>query len=223
MNIVITGTSRGIGLEMAHQALDRGDQVLAVARLPERSRELQDLRRRYGRLIEIFTADFNYPETVSKVALVTERWSHVDMLINNAGVFRQGESLRDFNESFQINAVMPFMLAKSLLPALKKSSSPRVVQITSRMGSISDNKSGGYYVYRASKAALNMINKSMAADHPWLTTVVIHPGWVKTDMGGREALVEVQDSAAGILRIAREIQLKDSGKFFDYQGNEVPW
>jgi NAD(P)-dependent dehydrogenase (short-subunit alcohol dehydrogenase family) len=224
MNVVITGASRGIGLELTRQALQRGDQVMAVARQPERSKPLQDLRRSHQRQLEIFTADLSYPESPGKILLGTERWmGHVDVLINNAGILKQGEVMRDFVESFQINAVMPFMVTRALVPLLKKSQAPRVVNITSKMGSIADNASGGYYAYRASKAALNMINKSISIDNPWLTSVVVHPGWVKTDMGGSGATLSVTESAQGIWALALELQPKQTGHFYDYQSKEIPW
>lgn len=223
MNVVITGTSRGIGLELARQALQRGDRVLAVARQPERSTGLQDLRRSFPKLLDIFTADLSYQESPGKINLAVAKWSHVDVLINNAGIFRNGESLRDFQESFQINAFMPLMVTRALLPMLKKSEYPRVVNVTSKMGSITDNASGGHYAYRASKCALNMIAKSMSLDYPWLNTVVVHPGWVKTDMGGSGAITPVPESANGIWTLALELKPEQTGKFFDFQGKELPW
>jgi NAD(P)-dependent dehydrogenase (short-subunit alcohol dehydrogenase family) len=125
--------------------------------------------------------------------------------------------------SFAVNSVAPFEVTQALLPLLRKSSRPRVAHITSRMGSIADNGSGGYYAYRASKTALNMINMSLARDHAWLTTVVVHPGWVRTQMGGAEAPVEPQSSASGIWRLIEGLGRTDSGRFFDYTGNELPW
>ena len=95
--------------------------------------------------------------------------------------------------------------------------------MTSMMGSIADNTSGGSYAYRASKAALNMINKSLSVDNSWLTTVVVHPGWVKTDMGGAGAPVEPRASALGIWKLVRGLKMKDSGHFFDFHGKELPW
>ena len=91
------------------------------------------------------------------------------------------------------------------------------------MGSIDDNSSGGYYAYRSSKAALNMLNKSLAMDNPWLTTIVVHPGWVKTDMGGSQAPLTVEESTEGIWKLIKSKGPADSGKFFDYRGQILKW
>lgn len=91
------------------------------------------------------------------------------------------------------------------------------------MGSIASNTSGSHYAYRASKAALNMISRSLSLDHDWLTSVVVHPGWAQTDMGGPQATVPVADSARGIWRLATGARRQDSGRFFDYQGTELTW
>jgi len=126
-------------------------------------------------------------------------------------------------QSYQINTIAPFLMTKELLPLLKKSKAAKAVHVTSKMGSIDDNTSGGYYGYRSSKSALNMINKSLSIDNPWLSTIVIHPGWVKTDMGGSGAAVEVADSASGIWKVINNLTTKDSGQFFDFTGKKINW
>lgn len=223
MNVVITGVSRGIGLELAKEALSKGDQVLAIARAPEESPGLTDLRRKFPKTLTVEAVDLSAPEADAKIASAAAAWPHVDVLINNAGIYREGEKIEDFLASFQVNSVVPFLVTKALLLKLRKASSPRVVQITSAMGSIADNTSGGSYAYRSSKAALNMINKCFAIENPWLTTIVIHPGWVKTDMGGQEALVEPEESVAGIWHVTRDLKPGDSGKFYDFRGKILAW
>lgn len=213
MNIVITGASRGIGLELTKQALARRDDVLVVARDP---RELSGQ-------VKVVETDVTAVDATEQILRAAKDWDHVDVLINNAGIMTEGETMDDFLTSFQINSVAPFLITKALLPLLKKSKSPKVVNITSLMGSIADNGSGGYYAYRASKAALNMINKSLADDFRWLTTVVVHPGWVKTAMGGPNALVETLESASGIWTVIDGLTLDQSGHFYDYLGKELPW
>ncbi len=202
MKIVITGTSRGIGAELVKIAKDQGHEVLAI------DRKVVDLRS---------------PEAGGKIAALAQPWGMVDVLINNAGIMKPGTSREDFQESFLVNSVVPFEITQALLPLLKKSSSPRVAHITSLMGSIADNSSGGYYAYRSSKSALNMINKSLSIDNPWLTTMVIHPGWVKTDMGGEQAPTSTAESGLGIWRLIEGMNKAKSGTFYDFHGKELPW
>ncbi len=221
MKILITGTSRGIGFELTRLALQRGDSVMAVARTPESSKNLTELKSQFHQHLQLLDIDLTLDEAPQKIAAAAG--NELDVLINNAGVLLQGESAHDFMQSFRVNSVAPFLITKALLPALKKSSQPKVVQITSTMGSIDDNSSGGYYAYRASKAALNMINKSITIDNPWLTTAVMHPGWVKTDMGGASAPTPPETSAKGIWDVILKLKSAESGKFFDFRGKEIAW
>jgi NAD(P)-dependent dehydrogenase (short-subunit alcohol dehydrogenase family) len=223
MRVVITGTSRGIGLELTKQALERGDHVLALARDPGGSAGLQKLAKEYPQLLSTAAIDVIDPELKPKLEAALKSWPHVDTLINNAGIFQQGTKREDFMKSFAVNSVAPFEIASAVLPWLKKSASARVVNVTSLMGSIDDNGSGGYYAYRASKSALNMINKSLSKDQPWLTTIVIHPGWVQTDMGGSGAPVGVPESAQGIWSVTQKLKPENSGQFFDFRGKQLPW
>ncbi len=202
MKVIVTGTSRGIGAELVKLAKGAGHEVLAV------DRKITDVRS---------------PEAAAKIAALAQPWGVVDILVNNAGILRQGTSREDFMESFLVNSVAPFEITQALLPLLKKSSHPRVAQITSMMGSIDDNSSGGYYAYRASKSALNMINKSLTLDNPWLTTMVIHPGWVQTDMGGVNATTPVGESAQGIWQLIEGMEKAQSGSFLDFRAKELPW
>lgn len=221
MKILITGTSRGIGLELTRQALQRGDTVIAVVRTPERSEGLTDLKKRYPDQLQLLAVDVTSEEAPGKIANAAGK--SLDLLINNAGVLLDGESIHDFMESFRVNAVAPFALTKALLPALKNSSAPKVVQITSKMGSIDDNESGGHCAYRTSKTALNMINKCLAIENPWLTTIVVHPGWVKTDMGGQAAPTLPVTSATGIWNVILGLKPEQTGKFFEFTGQEIAW
>jgi len=223
MNVVITGASRGIGLELVREALGKGDRVLAVARKPDDSKGLAALKKQYSEKLEVCAADVGNPEAGDKIAAAISEWPGVDVLINNAGIFKKETKLPDFLESFQVNSVAPFNITRALLPKLRKSQSPRVVQITSLMGSIDDNSSGGSYAYRASKSALNMLNKCLAVENEWLTTIVMHPGWVKTDMGGTGAPIEIPESVGGIWKVARGLKSSDSGHFFDFRGKSLPW
>lgn len=216
MNVVITGTSRGIGFELTRAAVGRGDRVLAIARNTSRAKDL-------GPGVEVLDLDLTSPDVGARIAGALEGWSAVDVLINNGGVYRQGTSTEDFLYSFHVNSVAPFVVTEAVRPWLKKAAAPKAVHITSKMGSIEDNTGGGAYAYCASKTALNMINRSLSVDHEWLTSVVIHPGWVQTDMGGHQAPTPVTESATGIWSVIARLKKGDSGEFFDFRGETIPW
>jgi NAD(P)-dependent dehydrogenase (short-subunit alcohol dehydrogenase family) len=222
MKVLITGVSRGIGLELARVALRAGHQVLAVARQPQASAALVELARGHAGQLQVMGADLRGAGSAAAIAAAVQDRG-LDVLLNNAGILLEGETREDFIESFMVNSVAPFEVTHALLPQLRKSANARVVHVTSKMGSIADNTAGGHYAYRASKAALNMVNRSIARDHDWLTAVVVHPGWVRTRMGGAEAPVQPEESARGIWNLVENLDRKSSGRFFDFQGRELPW
>lgn len=217
MNIVITGASRGIGLELCRQA--QGHRILAIARDPKASEALMALN------VETLALDLSSTANIADlVPQALASWPSVDLLINNAGIFRRDRTEGDFLACFKVNSIAPYFLFQSIKPWLQKGTSAKLVSVTSRMGSIEDNGSGGSYSYRASKAALNIINKSLTIDNrDWLTTLVIHPGWVQTDMGGKGATVTPDESAKGIWEVINHMTTDESGAFKDYRGNSIPW
>ena len=115
------------------------------------------------------------------------------------------------------------LVTQALLPCLERAAAPKVVNISSLMGSIEDNSSGGTYAYRMSKAALNMFTKTFAVDFPKIATLTMHPGWVKTDMGGANAPTEKTESVKGLLKVILASSLKNTGQFIDYEGDKLPW
>jgi NAD(P)-dependent dehydrogenase (short-subunit alcohol dehydrogenase family) len=223
MNVIVTGTSRGIGLELTHIALTEGHNVCAVARNPKKSLGLQKLVSEFGSKIQCLELDVTDKSAAQKILDATKTWPAIDVLINNAGVFEKEMTEEALIQSFRVNSIAPLLLTQALLPQLKKSSQPTVIQITSKMGSIDDNTSGSYYAYRASKTALNMFNKSLANDNPWLNALVVHPGWVQTDMGGDGAPTPTAESASGIWKIAIAKNKVKTGSFFDFKGQEIKW
>jgi len=223
MRLLITGTSRGIGLELTQVALAQNHQVFALAREPNKSKKLCDLKEKYFNSLTFISCDLTNETMVSQLNSEIGENTTLDILINNAGIMRVGDSREDFMDTFLVNSYIPYLTTKVLLSNLKKSSNPKVMHITSAMGSISENQSGGYYTYRASKAALNMINKSLTIDNPWLQTLVMHPGWVKTDMGGSNAPLMPEDSAKLIWEKLIQLPKSKSGCFIDCQGRELPW
>lgn len=225
---VITGAGRGIGLELVKQLLSGSEQVTAVARNVAKSEALQALLREYPARLRVLEADVTEEMDLDRAVKVLEG-QPVDFLVNNAGVYMdQANSLKDLDfkmveRTFSINAIGPMRVTKCFLPLLAKVSSPVIVNITSLMGSISDNGSGGSYSYRMSKAALNMFTKSLAIELPNAVVLSLHPGWVKTDMGGDRAPVSTSDSAAGLLKVIRKASTKESGQFFSYRGDTLSW
>jgi NAD(P)-dependent dehydrogenase (short-subunit alcohol dehydrogenase family) len=219
--IVITGTSRGIGFELTQLALQEGHQVLAVARNPTES-PLSGLQSQYPEL-QILSLDITDKNAHQSLEKALSGWPQVDLLINNAGVFLEDKKVEDFERSFLVNSISPFFLTRSLIPWLKKSSRPMSVQLSSMMGSIGDNSSGGSYSYRASKTALNMLFKSLAVDEKWLICLQLHPGWVQTKMGGQHAPTTVKESAKGLWRVMQTADQSLSGSFMTYQGQTLPW
>lgn len=222
MNIVITGVSKGIGLALTEYALKKNHQVYGVARNPEKSQRLVQLQKDHPSL-HISKVDLTEENAGEKLISSLNSLTQVDVLINNAGVYENDSSKKAFMKSFEINSYIPFMVTELLLPKLKVSTNPRIIHITSLMGSISDNSSGNSYAYRASKSALNMIHKCLSIDHPWLISAAIHPGWVKTDMGGESAPLAPETAAMGIWTVINQLDKSESGCFKDYQGKNLPW
>lgn len=222
MDVLITGVSKGIGLALTAEALLKGYRVFGVARNSGSSAELLELQKKYQSL-EIIDLDLTEADAQNKLTNALKDTKKIDILINNAGVLENETSKEAFMKSFEMNAYVPFMVTVALLPKLKLSLTPKVIHITSMMGSIEDNTSGGYYAYRSSKSALNMIHKSFTIDQGWLTSSVIHPGWVQTRMGGESAPTPVQTSAKGIWKVIESLTIKESGCFKDYQGQNLPW
>jgi len=230
MRVVVTGANRGIGLELTRQLLARSDEVEALTRDPDRARELHALLPSHGASLKVLACDVASDSSVRTYARTRPRVP-VDLLINNAGVYGTSVGLEkqdpaELLQVFDVNAAGAFRMTRALFTPLRQGQGRKIAHITSSMGSISENTSGGYYAYRMSKAALNMFSVTLAEEirKHGLISVVLNPGWAQTDMGGPGAPVPVRDSAAGLLRIIDRLTLADSGKFFDYRdGNEIPW
>ncbi|MBZ4331885.1 SDR family oxidoreductase [Corallococcus interemptor] len=229
MRYVITGASRGIGFEFVQQLLRRGETVDAGVRAPELARRLEPLLLEAGNRLRIHALDVTRADSVQAFAERVCR-EPVDVLINNAGVSGQWVGLHeldyeDLARTIEVNALGPLRITSALLPALRHGAGRKVAHVTSRMGSLSSNTEGGAYAYRMSKAALNMGVRSMSNDlrREGLACVLLHPGWVQTDMGGQDAPLPAEESVRGMLRVIDSISLEHSGRFFDYEGAEVPW
>ncbi len=225
----ITGTTRGIGLELTKILLQKKYQVIATGRDTKKSKGLSSLRSDTKNALTLLDLDVTEDKEISKLKTELAGIQQIDLLINNAGIFTADDNqiLEKIDPesaliTFLVNAMGPLKVTQALLPYLKKSKNALVVNITSQMGSIEQN-SGRYYGYRMSKAALNMMTKSLAIDYPDITSIVMHPGWVQTDMGGKQAPVLPHDSAAGIITVIENLKRKDTGKFYNFRGENLPW
>lgn len=224
--VLITGSNRGIGLELARQYAAAGWQVIATCRHPEDASALRavpgDLR--------IHALDVTDDAGIEALAHAL-RHNAIDVLINNAGVYGPRVTPYDALDThawldvLRVNVIAPVKISAALCHHVERSEKKRIVAITSQMGSIADNTSGGSYLYRSSKAALNAAMRSLAIDLKprGVAVAVIHPGWVQTDMGGKEATLNVKDSVEAIRRTIDGIGLAESGQFFNYNGRILPW
>jgi NAD(P)-dependent dehydrogenase (short-subunit alcohol dehydrogenase family) len=217
-NIVITGANRGIGLELARQYVARGDDVIAVCR--QGSEELKALG------VEVIEGvDVTSDESVTDLASAL-RGRHIDRLVNNAGVLeRDSLEALDFGaieRQFRVNAMAPLRVTAALRHKLTPGG--KVFIITSRMGSIDDNTSGGYYGYRMSKAAVNMAVKSLSIDlkDQGVGVFLLHPGMVSTDMTGHHG-IGVAQAARGLIERMDALDIGQSGSFWHQEGYELPW
>jgi NAD(P)-dependent dehydrogenase (short-subunit alcohol dehydrogenase family) len=224
--VLITGASRGLGLEFCKQYAAAGWEVLACCRHPEKSDKLAGIAN--IRLLPLDVADFVQIDRLAKEI----KDIPIDVLINNAGIYGDssghGFGQLDYaawTRTLLINTQAPVKMAEAFLPHLQRGKLKRLVAISSQMGSIADNGSGGNMLYRTSKAALNAAMKSLSIDLKDLgiEVFILHPGWVKTDMGGPNALIDAELSVSGMRRVIEGATLQHSGSFVKYDGSILPW
>lgn len=226
--VLITGANRGLGLEFVKQYAEAGWQAIACCRWPDEARELQALAERSGDQVEIHQLDVADFEEIDALALILQG-KPIDLLINNAGVYPQsnfGEvNYEAWAETFHINSMAPMKLAEAFVSHVAASNLKKIVTISSKMGSLDDNTSGGNYIYRSTKTAVNMVMRSLAIDlKPMgIASSILHPGWVRTDMGGPDGLIDAPESVAGMRRVIEALTLENSGRFIAYDGQVVPW
>jgi NAD(P)-dependent dehydrogenase (short-subunit alcohol dehydrogenase family) len=217
--ILVTGANRGIGLELCRQLSERGDEVIGVCR--QSSPELQQLS------VQIVDGiDVSHADDVARLQK-TLAGVNLDVLVNNAGILRRDKlselDFDDIEQQFRVNAMAPLRVSAALLGNLSAGS--KVFVITSSVGSITENTSGGYYGYRMSKVAVNMAMKSLSVDlaDREIGVFMLHPGYVATDMTDHQGPVSTAESAQGLIARMDESTLADSGSWWHAQGRSIPW
>ncbi|MGP1397758.1 MAG: SDR family oxidoreductase [Inquilinaceae bacterium] len=223
---LITGTNRGIGLEFVRQYAADGWTVIAGVRDPDKADALDDV----AGDVSVASLDVADPASVGILAARLEGVG-IDLLINNAGVMGPRPvalgslDYGAWQQVMAVNALAPMRVAEAFLPHLRAGSGRRIATVSSRMGSIGDNSSGGSYIYRSSKAAVNAAMKSLALDLAGedIAVVILHPGWVRTDMGGPNASVAIPDSVTGMRRVIDGLTPATTGRFVNYDGSAIPW
>jgi NAD(P)-dependent dehydrogenase (short-subunit alcohol dehydrogenase family) len=228
--ILVTGANRGLGLEFTRQYLAEGHAVIAATRNPGAAHRLRQLERDSKGSLTLVEADVADTAGVRRAATRAPA-SPIDILINSAGVMGgEGQTIGsiDYDEwmrVLEVNLLGPMRVCEAFLDRVAQSDRRLIVTLTSGMGSLADNTSGGSIAYRTSKAAVNMAMRTAAIDlRPrGISCVVINPGWVKTDMGGPRARLSPEESVSAMRRVIAELGPNDSGRFYSYDGREFPW
>ena len=226
--IFITGVNRGIGFFLTKELLKRGHSVIGTYRKTSDYNNLQNLKSAFPSTLNLTCLDVKAIDQ-DELTGYLDSFKAIDILINNSGILDCGTvafdklKIDDLLHSIKVNTLGPMKITQLLLPKLSVSANPRVFHMTSQMGSIADNQSGGYYFYRISKAALNMFNKSFSQDYPHIPSIVIHPGWVRTDMGGNHAPISPEIAATNVSNLILTANNLSSGDFYNYKGETLPW
>ena len=228
-NVLVTGANRGLGLGFAKNYLGKDVNIVSTTRDIKTSKELLTLKERFPDNLEIFELDFLKESAGCTLAnFLGDR--PIDILINNAGIGStnqhfQAVSPKPWLEVLKVNLIAPLMVTQSIIDNVKKSVDKKIYFLSSQLGSIGDNTSGGMYVYRSSKTGLNQVVKSLSVDlkPKGITVVSLHPGWVKTDMGGPNAPVSIDKSIEGMIKVIERTDINDTGRFLNYDGTELPW
>jgi NAD(P)-dependent dehydrogenase (short-subunit alcohol dehydrogenase family) len=227
--VLITGANRGIGLELAAQFAADGWSVLACSRNPEAADELCALSERHPQ-IEVLALDVtDYAQMSTLSSQLHDR--PIDILLSNAGIYGPSGVVfgevdpADWREVLEVNTIAPLMLAQAFVEQVAASRQKLIAVISSKVGSIADNSSGGSYLYRSSKTAVNQVVKCLSIDLAGrgISALSLHPGWVQTEMGGPNAEITTADSVAGLKAILQSAGAAQNGHFIEYNGAPIPW
>jgi len=228
--VLVTGANRGLGLEFCRQYAKAGWGVLACCRNPELAIQLNDLAIENSH-VQVFKIDVLDRNSIDILANDL-KGTRINLIIANAGVYGDSRGhefgnleYTDWISTLETNVLGVVKVAEAFLPNLKNSQKPCLAVLSSQMGSIEDNSSGGSILYRSSKAALNAAMKSLSIDlqDDDIGVLIFHPGWVKTDMGGPHALIDAETSICGMMKQISEFKMSQTGHFIKYDGTLLPW
>ena len=228
--ILVTGANRGLGLGLVKKFLKNNEKVICTTRNISKSKELILCKKKYNDNLEICELDLLDKESPNILSNFLGN-EPIDLFINNAGVIGHSAqhfksvSLNHWLEVLKVNLIAPLLITQSIIKNIEKSSERKIYFISSKVGSIEDNKSGGMYIYRSSKTALNQVVKSLSIDLKPLgiSVISLHPGWVRTEMGGPNALISVEESVNGMVDVISNTSIINSGQFINYDGTRLPW
>lgn len=223
-SVLITGANRGIGLELARQYAASGAKVIATARNPEAATDLAAIDG-----VQVEALEIGDPASITALAAKIGE-QPLDVVVNNAGSTGGGHqslddlSIEDWHDALNVNTIGPLLLARATKDNLAASGNGKLMTLTSQLAA-STWPMGGMYIYSSTKAAVSKVHQALAID--WrdepITVALMHPGWVKTDMGGPHAEITAQESAAGIISVISNLGQADSGKFYKWNGDIHPW
>ena len=229
--VLVTGANRGLGLEFTRQLLARGDRVYATCRHPGRALALTSLAAAHPGHLHVLPLELDKERSIAELARETAALTDaLDVLVNNAGMLVSGErfgslAAKALNETFASNVTGTVLLTQALCPLLEKGENARVMNLSSRLGSIGTSGGFGTPSYAISKAALNMATRQLAAalapQH--VTVFCVSPGWVSTDMGGAGAPLAPPQAVAKLLRVLDAATRTNAGRFLDNDGSDIPW
>ena len=225
-SVLITGANRGLGLEFTRQYAADGWRVFAACRDPAGARDLAAVEG------DVSAETLDVDDGPQVAALANKLSGQpIDVLINNAGIYGPKDVTRDtvvydaWGQVFRTNAMSPLAVSAAFAANVAQGGQKKIITLSSIMGSIAENDSSGDFIYRSSKAAVNAVMKSLAGDlkSEGITVAVLHPGWVRTDMGGPNAAIEAPESVTGMRAVIAGLKESDSGRFLNYDGTEIPW
>ncbi len=228
-SILVTGSNRGIGLELVRQYATAGWRVFACCRNPAGAKDLNNLANEYKN-ISVYALDVADTQQINSLAKQLKNES-IDILLNNAGIYGPDDAgfgntdEAAWLECFKINTIAPMKMMEAFVDNVAKSQRKLIATMSSKMGSMADNGSGGSYIYRSSKAAINAVMVSAAIDlkPKQIKVAILHPGWVLTDMGGPHAEITVKECVNNLRRNLDNVNLDNSGTFFEIDGSVIPW